>query len=337
MPSGGRTLALAIPFSCEHVDFYMSIFLSTLAARDEHGRHTTPDLRREAHPEFHHEEICGATSIFPSETGNVAHSARQSVEKPRSRMVAHIRNEVWSMLVGETKESGGSGWAAVNAAPDWREVDRRLRGIARRKGALDREELVALRDAMRVQVWREVGCASMREYLERIFGYGPRAASDRLRVAAALDAMPVLEDALDAGELAYSGVREIARVATSRTADAWVEACRGKCLRDIEDLVAQHAAGDRPDSPPREHERPQILRLELEGSEYALWRHARQIVEGERDEAVSDRELFAAVCTALIERSRRLDSEVSGSTTRAHVGSDSNLEVAPLWWTPLHL
>src|SRR5690242_1396768 len=134
------------------------------------------------------------------------------------------------MLVGETNEHGESAWVAVGAVPEWREVDRRLRGIARRKSALDREELVALRDAMRVQVWREVGCASMREYLERIFGYGPRAAADRLRVAAALDAMPVLEEALDAGELAYSGVREIARVATSRTADAWVDACRGKCL-----------------------------------------------------------------------------------------------------------
>jgi hypothetical protein len=242
------------------------------------------------------------------------------------------------MLVGETNENGVAAWSAVSALPDWREVDRRLRGIARRKGALDREEIVALRDAMRVQVWREVGCASMREYLERVFGYGPRAASDRLRVAAALDAMPVLEDALDAGELPYSGVREIARVATSGTADAWVEACRGKCLRDIEELVAQHAAGDRPDSPPREHERPQILRLELEGSDYALWRQARQIVEGERDEAVSDRELFATVCTALIERGRELAADaVSDSQSgdgvrmgsaahaacRAHVGNDS--------------
>jgi hypothetical protein len=234
------------------------------------------------------------------------------------------------MLVGETNARGESAWVAVSAAPDWREVDRRLRGIARRRGELDREELVALRDAIRVQVWREVGCASMREYLERIFGYGPRAASDRLRVAAALHAMPALEEALDAGELAYSGVREIARVATSRTAGAWVDACRGKCLREIEELVAQHAPGDEPDSPPRGHERPQVLRLELEGSDYALWRQARQIVEGERDEAVTDRELFAAVCTALIERAResvdsvevRIDTSTDG---RAHVGSDADL------------
>jgi hypothetical protein len=180
-----------------------------------------------------------------------------------------------------------------------------------------------------VQVWREVGCASMREYLERIFGYGPRAASDRLKVAAALDAMPALDEALDSGELAYSAVREIARVATSRTADAWVDACRGKYLREIEELVAQHAAGDLPDSPPREHERPQVLRLELEGSDYALWRQARQIFEGERDEAVTDRELFAAVCNALIERACETVDVVRvgvgpDSTERAHVGSDAD-------------
>jgi hypothetical protein len=238
------------------------------------------------------------------------------------------------MLQGETSASEESAWVAMSAAPDWREVDRRLRGIARRRGVLDREELVALRDAMRVQVWREVGCASMREYLERVFGYGPRVAADRLRVAAALDAMPALEEALDAGELPYSAVREISRVATSRTVDAWIEACRGKCLRDVEELVAQHAAGDLPDSPPREPTRPQVLRLELDGSGYALWRQARQIVEGERDEAVSDRELFAAACTALIERARTIDHEQAvdrdhasvDSTPRddAHVGCDSS-------------
>ncbi|HVY66522.1 MAG TPA: HNH endonuclease [Gammaproteobacteria bacterium] len=182
-----------------------------------------------------------------------------------------------------------------------------MRSLARRRARLDHEEMEAVRAAVRVQVWRQVGCASMREYLERVFGYGPRAANDRLKVASALDAMPALDAALAAGELPYSAVREIARIATSRTVDEWVQACRGKCLREIEELVATRREGDLPDTPPRPELRPQVLRLELEGSDYALWRQARQVLESERDEAVADRALLAAACTALIERAAQVE------------------------------
>ena len=91
----------------------------------------------------------------------------------------------------------------------------------------------------------------MREYLARVLGYGPRAANERLRVAGLLDAMPALARALRSGELPYSAVREISRVATSGTEEDWVDACRGKNLRQIEALVSQRAEGDLPDSPPR--------------------------------------------------------------------------------------
>jgi hypothetical protein len=83
-------------------------------------------------------------------------------------------------------------------------------------------------------------------------------------------------------------------------------------LRDIEEMVASRGEGDLPDSPPRPELRPQILRLELEGSDYALWRQARQVLESERDEGVSDRALLAAACSALIERAAH-----GGTSTRA--------------------
>ena len=47
----------------------------------------------------------------------------------------------------------------------------------------------------------------MREYLERRMGYGPQVAAERLRVADALEGLPALEAALDAGELSYSAPR----------------------------------------------------------------------------------------------------------------------------------
>jgi hypothetical protein len=78
----------------------------------------------------------------------------------------------------------------------WREVDRKLRRIAVKRGALDHEELGLIREAIVLAIWRPLGMTSIREYLEQVMGYGPTVASERVRVAEALVAMPALERAL---------------------------------------------------------------------------------------------------------------------------------------------
>jgi hypothetical protein len=88
------------------------------------------------------------------------------------------------------------------------------------------------------------------DYLERVLGYAPRTAQDRLRVARALGALPQMTNALAAGQLAFSAVRELTRVATPATEAAWSAAAVGKNLREIEELVAHHRPGDGPDDPP---------------------------------------------------------------------------------------
>ena len=93
----------------------------------------------------------------------------------------------------------------------WIDLDRQLRSIAARRSALDHEELVLIREAIRIQLWRPLGMASMREYLEVAMGYSPQVAAERLRVAEALDALPAIEQALGANELTYSAVRELTR------------------------------------------------------------------------------------------------------------------------------
>src|SRR5438067_2543627 len=49
----------------------------------------------------------------------------------------------------------------VRSDRDWREVDRELRGIAKRRAALDADEARWLREARRPMIWREVGCGSL--------------------------------------------------------------------------------------------------------------------------------------------------------------------------------
>src|SRR3569623_1151116 len=106
---------------------------------------------------------------------------------------------------------------AADSADGWKRVHARLKRIAKKRAGLDREELQLLRAAIRIALWRHVGATSIREYLENECGYGPPVASERVRVAEALDAMPALEHALGEGDLSYSAVRAVTRIATNRT------------------------------------------------------------------------------------------------------------------------
>src|ERR1700742_82085 len=122
-----------------------------------------------------------------------------------------------------SNDDGMCDWALEAGAaprPTWQAVDRALRKIARRRAALDAEEARWLREAERCQLWRELGMVSAIDYLERVFGYGPKAAQERMRTALALGELPVLTDALAHGALSYSAVRELTRVVTPSTEQA---------------------------------------------------------------------------------------------------------------------
>jgi hypothetical protein len=182
----------------------------------------------------------------------------------------------------------------------WREVDRQLRVVARRHSALDHEELQLIRKAIALALWRELGMVSMREYLEQVFGYGPNVASERIRVAEALDAMPVLEAALESGELAYSAVRAITRIATRRTEAQCAAACRGKNMRQIEELLAEREPGDRPDDPRKPDLRLQRVSYQYPPHVLALIRQCRAKLESELGERVDDAQVAEAMATAFL-------------------------------------
>src|SRR6266699_2124725 len=107
---------------------------------------------------------------------------------------------------------------------EWQVIDRTLRGLAEQRAKLDAEEAKWLREGERVHIWRQFGCASLLEYMERRLGYGPRAAQERLRVAFALVKLPVMEETLANAELPLTAVRELTRVVTPETEAQWVDA-----------------------------------------------------------------------------------------------------------------
>src|SRR3954466_8561815 len=130
-----------------------------------------------------------------------------------------------------------------DAQVDWQCVDRALRTIARRRAALDADEARWLREAEALQIWHPLGMVSALDYMERVLGYRPRSAQDRLRVARALGTLPQLTTGLAQGELSFSAVRELTRVATPATEAAWREDATGKNLRPDRETRCRPPAG----------------------------------------------------------------------------------------------
>src|SRR3954463_8758625 len=120
---------------------------------------------------------------------------------------------------------------AMQATDEWVEIDEELRGNAKRRSGVDAHEMYWLREAERVRIWVPLGMVSMLDYMDRVLGHTPETARKRLRVARALADLPLMSAALERGDLTFSAVRELTRVATSATERAWIGATKARTSR----------------------------------------------------------------------------------------------------------
>jgi hypothetical protein len=214
----------------------------------------------------------------------------------------------------------GASALATNDAGDWVQAHAALSRLARERAALDAEEGRRLLLALRSGAHVHLGYGSFAQYIERLFGYRPRTTQEKLRVAEALEGLPRLARALEAGALSWCAARELTRVALPETEAAWLDATRGKTLRELETLVASKAPGDTPDAPATERPRPRVLRFEVAADTFATFREAmqrlrrsagggldddaillamaRQVLGGPRDEGRSSYQVSLGVCGA---------------------------------------
>ena len=138
----------------------------------------------------------------------------------------------------------GAGTAALpQNGSDWREAHEALTRLARTRAGLDFEEGQRLRAAQLARVHERLGYGSFAEYIERLFGYAPRLTLEKVRVAEALERLPALADALRIGNASWLSLRELTRVATSETEREWLEAARGKTVRDVSRSRCEAASG----------------------------------------------------------------------------------------------
>ncbi len=205
-----------------------------------------------------------------------------------------------------------------NANQEWEQAHLELSRLAKQRAAADAEEghwlLCALRSAAHVFM----GFGTFNEYVERLFGYSARSTQEKLRVAEALEELPTMADALRSGELNWSAVRELTRVALPETEHDWLSVAAGKTVHQLEAIVNGKQPGDLPTTPTRPEATRHVLRFDVAAEILALFREAmlrlrrdagssldddaalmmmaRQVLGGPTDDGRSSYQIALSVC-----------------------------------------
>lgn len=90
--------------------------------------------------------------------------------------------------------------------------------------------------------WKSWGCVSAAHWLSWKCGDGLHAAREKVRTARALDELPVLAASFARGELSFTKVRAITRVATPADEAEWVEMAKTSTGAQLERVVARARA-----------------------------------------------------------------------------------------------
>jgi hypothetical protein len=180
------------------------------------------------------------------------------------------------------------------------ELHERFIAIAKTRGELDAAEADAIVEAHEIQIWRQYGMTNLTSYLEHVCGYAPRAANERERVARELVELPNLHEALSNG-LHWTKVRELTRVATRATEAEWLEAARGKNVREIENLVSGHKKGDSPTDPAKPELAHKGMWIEMTSEQYARFRQTKAMLSDECGETLDDGMAIAIMARRAVE------------------------------------
>src|SRR6187399_2521401 len=178
----------------------------------------------------------------------------------------------------------------------WRQAHEELVRLATERAGLDFEEGRWLLRAFRSAVHVRLGYGAFNEYTERLFGYGPRLTQEKLRVAEALEELPETARDLQTGAISFSLARELTRVATPSTEQQWLEAARGRTVREVEHLVSGHRPGGLPDDVPDADLKRHVLRLELSGEVFATFREAMGKIRRDAGESLDDNAAILLLC-----------------------------------------
>src|SRR5882672_8940137 len=92
----------------------------------------------------------------------------------------------------------------LQSGVDWRRAHQELTRLAKSRARLDWEEGRLLLDALRSGAHLHLGFGSFGEYIERMLGYSRRSTEEKVRVAGALESLPLLGQVLRDGTMSWS-------------------------------------------------------------------------------------------------------------------------------------
>jgi len=93
--------------------------------------------------------------------------------------------------------------------------------------------LKALLALHRTRLYIQLGFSSTTQYAARYFGYQKSQTYESLRVAEALERLPITAKSFSEGSISWSAVREITRVAAPETEKEWVEFASKKSIEEV--------------------------------------------------------------------------------------------------------
>ena len=153
-----------------------------------------------------------------------------------------------------------------------------------------------------------LGYADVYHAAECLFGFGAHGARERIRVGRALRSLPRIEGALVSGDLSYSKVREVTRVATPGDESTWLDLASTLPMRTLERRVVEATGKGSPartgDPAPLRWCTPEIVEvsLRLPAEVWALLQRAMEGARRASEGSLRDAEALAAVARDALER-----------------------------------
>jgi 5-methylcytosine-specific restriction endonuclease McrA len=170
--------------------------------------------------------------------------------------------------------------------------ERELAAIARARGPLRRALAAVAGRFVERRAWERLGFARLRDYAVERVGLSARTLHDLAHVDSALAHLPAIDHALAAGEITWTKVRLLTRVAGPETEEAWLTLAATLRASDLAREVRRVDAGsleggglrgrdDDPDAWPRE-----TVRIRCAPHVRAKWWRARQLANRVAGEAL---------------------------------------------------
>ena len=103
----------------------------------------------------------------------------------------------------------------------------------------EKHALLWFTDILQRNLYRELGYSSIQAYAGEALGFSPSKTSQFLRLAETLEALPLMKAAAATGEIPWTKLREVARVATPASEREWVAEARCSSRRALAAKVTQ--------------------------------------------------------------------------------------------------